>query len=127
MLKFLDCIELLRLALSLLRRGQRDQVPMTRMQEVVTLVTQSLSKTENDTAKTYLLDVLNGISVAQQNASIRYLPASMKNILVEGLDNALSVIADDAWNYYSENDVPMEHKDILRTIVEYHLFKGSVT
>lgn len=100
---------------------------MSRMQEVSTLVTQSLNRTDSDTAKTYLLDVLNGIGVARQNAAIHYLPATMKDLLVDGIDNALTCVADAAWDYYSENDVPLEHRDILTTIVEYHLFKGSVT
>ncbi len=90
-------------------------------------MTQSLSRMENDTAKAYLLDVLNGAAVAKQNAAVHFLPATIKSLLVEGIDNALTCVADDAWDYYSEHDVPLEHKDLLRTIVEYHLFKGSVT
>lgn len=42
------------------------------------LVTQSLNRTDDGTVKTYLLDVVNGINVAQQNTAIQFLPASMK-------------------------------------------------
>lgn len=127
MLKYLDCIELLRLALQTLRKGQRDQVPMSRMPEVSMLVTQSLNRTDDGTAKTYLLDVVNGINVAQQNTAIQFLPASMKEVLVQGIENALVTLCDSAYAYYEEHDVPLEHKELLRTVVEYHLFKGSVT
>lgn len=127
MLKYLDCIELLRLALQTLRKGQRDQVPMSRMPEVSMLVTQSLNRTDDGTVKTYLLDVVNGINVAQQNTAIQFLPASMKEVLVQGIENVLVTLCDNAYTYYEEHDVPLEHKELLRTVVEYHLFKGSVT
>ena len=89
------------------------------------LVTQSLNRVDDDTAKTYLMDVLNGVVVAQQNAAVQYLPASMKDVLVEGIDKALAVIADLAWDHYLMNDVPEGNDEVLRTVVEYHLFKGS--
>lgn len=100
---------------------------MSKMQEVATLVTQSLNRVDDDNAKTYLMDVLNGVNVAQQNAAIKFLPASMKEVLVEGIENALTRVSDVAWDYYSEHDVPLEQEKLLRTLVEYHLFKGSVT
>lgn len=126
-MKYLDCIELLSLALKTLRKGQRDQVPMSKMLEVSTLVTQSLNRVDDANAQTMLIDVLNGVNVAQQNAAIKFLPATMKEVLVEGLEGALTRIADVAWDYYSEHDVPENQHNVLRTLVEYHLFKGSVT
>lgn len=100
---------------------------MPKMLEVSTLVTQSLNRVDDANAQTMLIDVLNGVNVAQQNAAIKFLPATMKEVLVEGLEGALTRIADVAWDYYSEHDVPENQHDVLRTLVEYHLFKGSVT
>lgn len=90
------------------------------------LVSQCINRVDDDTSKTFLVDVLSGCAVAQQNSAVQYLSASMKDVLVEGIDKALATIADLAWDYYLEHDVPEGHDSVLRTIVEYHLFKGSV-
>lgn len=126
-MKYLDCIELLNLALQQLRKGQRDQVPLSKLPEVLTLVTQSYRRTDNDEVKTFLTDVINGLNIAQQNTAVKFLPVSMKETLVEGIERALASICDLAWDYYTEHDVPEDHPNLLRTIVEYHYFKGSVS
>lgn len=62
----------------------------------------------------------------QANTAIQYLPAAMKDALVDGISRALTSVADAAWNYYSENECPTGVDHLLRTVVEYHLLKGDV-
>ena len=125
-MKYLDCIELLNLALQQLRKGQRDQVPLTKLQEVLILVTQSYRRTDNTEAQTALGDVINGLNVAQQNTAVKFLPITMKEVLVQGIDKALIIFCDLAWDYYMDHDVPEDQFELLRLIVEYHYLKGSV-
>lgn len=74
-------------------------------------------------ASTRCEDVLGGISIAQSNKAINYLPQSMRDTLVEGLQACLALICEAAWDYYRFEDVPINDQTIplLRTIVSYHL------
>lgn len=125
-MKYLDCIELLKLALQLLKSGQRDQVPLSKLPEVQTLVMRCLKRSENlPMVQAKCNDLLMGISVAQANQSVVYLPQSMRDVLVQGIQSCLSDICDAAWAYYSVRDVEVTDQTIplLRTVVYYHFNK----
>lgn len=124
-MKYLDCIELLSLALAQLKKGQRDQVPLSKLREVQTLVTRTIQRLEEPEPKTWLMDVINALSVAMQNTAVQYLPNTMKETLVEGITNCLAEVCDLAWDYYTTHDVPENQDTLLRTIVEYHYCKGA--
>ena len=66
-----------------------------------------------------------GISVAQANQSVVYLPQSMRDVLVQGIQSCLSDIFDAAWAYYSVRDVEVTDQTmpLLRTVVYYHFNK----
>lgn len=70
-------------------------------------------------------DILMGISVAQANKAVRYLPQSMRDVLLQGTQACLSDICDVAWEYYSYTDVPVSQETIplLRTLVATHFNK----
>lgn len=126
-MKYLDCIELLELALKLLHKGQRDQVPMSKLQDLQTLVTRTMSRLKDETPKARLTDVVAGIMAAQTNTAVANLPAAMRDTLVAGIDEALSLICDLAWDYYTDNDVPEDEDSVplLRTVVQYHYERGA--
>lgn len=127
-MKYLGCIELLNLALQLLKSGQRDQVPLSKLVEVQTLVMRcSKRATDLPLATARCNDVLMGISVAQANQAVMYLPQSMRDVLVQGIQACLSDVCAAAWEYYSQNDVPIsdETMPLLRTVVAYHFAKGE--
>ena len=125
-MKYLDCIELLKLALQLLKSGQRDQVPLSKLPEVQTLVMRCLKRSENlPMVQAKCTDLRMGISVAQANQSVVYLPQSMRDVLVQGIQSCLSDICDAAWAYYSVRDVEVTDQTmpLLRTVVYYHFNK----
>ena len=70
-------------------------------------------------------DLLMGISVAQGNQAVLYLPQSMLDVLVQGVQNCLADVCDAAWDYYSNRDVPITDQTVplLRIVVGYHFDK----
>lgn len=127
-MKYLDCIELLNLALQILKSGQRSQVPLAKLTEVQTLVTRCSKKVrELPLVTARCEDILIGIGVAQANQAIQYLPQSMRDVLIQGIQSCLSAICDVAWDYYSTCDVPISEETIplLRTLVANHFEKGE--
>ena len=66
-----------------------------------------------------------GISVAQGNQAVLYLSQSMRDVLVQGVQNCLSDICEAAWDYYSVRDIPMTDQTmpLLRIVVSYHFDK----
>lgn len=124
-MKYLDCIELLKLALELLHKEQRAQIPVSKLQEVTTLVTACQRRTTQGEVKTVLSDVVGGVTMIQANTAIQFLPVAMRDALVDGISRALTSVADAAWDYYSENECPEGADELLRTVVEYHLLKGD--
>lgn len=124
-MKYLDCIELLSLALSQLRQGQRDQVPVSKLTELTLLVNQAYRRTDSQQLRTMLSDINNAISLAQQNAAIQYLPAAMKEAFVQGLQKCMAHVCTQAWDYYTDHDVPEDQDALLRIIVEHHYLQGD--
>lgn len=125
-MKYLDCIELLNLALQLLKNGQRDQIPLSKLTEVQILVTRCAKRAPDlpfVTAK--CSDLLMGISVARTNQAVRYLPQQMRDILTQGIQACMAEICDAAWEYYSTREVPISDETIplLRVLVSYHFNK----
>lgn len=75
-----------------------------------------------------LEDTVSAIYMVQANTALQYIPNNMKEAIIGGLDDALGAICNEAWDYYSQNDVPevtSETEPLLRTIVEYHYEKGA--
>ena len=74
-------------------------------------------------------DLLMGISVAQGNQAVLYLPQSMRDVLVQDRgylwQNCLADVCDAAWDYYSNRDVPITDQTVplLRIVVGYHFDK----
>jgi len=128
-MKYLDCIELLNLALQTLKSGQRDQVPLTKLSEVQTLVLRCKVRAEGvPMVQPICDDLLLAVNIAQQNKAVRYLSHDMRDSLVKGLHKCLGYVCEAAWEYYSDHDVPLadETFPLLRTVVEYHfLGKGA--
>lgn len=88
-------------------------------------MTQTMMRIEEPEIKLSLRDTLNGIGVAQENAAVKFLPASMKDLLVKSVNQILYDVCEKAWSYYTDHDVPLEHESLLRVIVEYHYCKGA--
>lgn len=127
-MKYLGCIELLNLALQLLKSGQRDQVPLSKLTEVQTLVMRCVKRSEDLPFVTARCnDILMGISVAQANQAVKHLPQSMRDVLVQGIQACLSDICEVVWEYYSTHDVIISDETIplLRTVVSNHFNKGE--
>lgn len=129
-MKYLDSIELLNLALRLLKSGQRDQVPVSKLAEVQLLVLRCRKRVADvPMAPTICDDVVMGISVVRNNQTIQFVPQDIRDTLIQGLQDCLAQVCAAAWSYYCDTDVPISDETIplLRTIVAYHFNKGALT
>lgn len=126
-MKYLACIELLTAMLRILRRGQRDQVPMARMPELMRLILSVIERIDNDNivAKVKLNDVYSALFLASQNKGVEYLPSAMKETITSGINDALCAVSDTAWDYYTTRDVPIDQDALLRIVVQYHYLRGE--
>lgn len=127
-MKYLDCVELLQLALQILKNGQQGQVPVSRLDEVLVLLKRCSDKLlDLPTAQAKCFDLLAGISVVQANKSVLYLPQAMRGTLLQGISSVLTEVCEAAWCHYSVHDAPVNDQTIplLRTIVEYHFSNGG--
>ena len=72
-------------------------------------------------------DVLMACATCKSNEAIQYLTQEMREVLIRGIKDCLSIICADAWQYYMRNDVPVSNATIplLRTICEYHYLGGK--
>lgn len=70
-------------------------------------------------------DLLMGIGVIQDNRAVTHLPQSMRDVLVQGIQNCLADVCDAAWDYYSTEEIPITDQTfpLLRKVVSYHLNK----
>ena len=124
-MKYLDCIEMLNYALNVLKVDSRVQVPVSKMQEVLMILTRLSKRMENDASMqfaTLLNDSINAIGVVQSMSSIKYLSDTMKQTLAEGLYSIKFEVATVAFNYYSTNDfeptdtvIPLM-RDVVKTV-----------
>ena len=126
-MRYLECIELLNLALQLLRDGQREQVPLSRLAEVQILVMRLRTRlTDIPIAASLCDDITGAITIAQSNKSVMNLSQRMRDILVTGLHDCLSAVCEAGWEYYSNHDVPISETTIplLTILVSNHFNRG---
>ena len=71
-------------------------------------------------AKCY--DVLLALNIAQSNQAVKYIPQTMRDVLIRGLEDCMNLVCEAAWVYYSNEDVPIspQTEPLLRLIVQHH-------
>lgn len=72
-------------------------------------------------------DILMACAACKANEAIKYLTQDMRDAIIQGLKDCLSIICQGAWAYYMENAVPISDSTIplLRTVCEYHYLGGT--
>lgn len=67
-------------------------------------------------------DVITACILCMENRAVKHLTQQMRESLINGIQDCLYHVSQDAWHYYSSHDVPLSEKNIplLRTICEYH-------
>lgn len=126
---YLKCIEMLRYALSMLKAGQRMQVPVKSCDDVQTVIIQVQKQTAKElepVAQSTLNDVLQAIQLAKETPGLLNLTEEMKDAIVEGVTELKSYIAIKAFNYFVTHE--FEPTDtvipIMRDVVQCALDKG---
>ena len=123
-MKYLDCIELLNLALKLLKSGERVQVPVSKLTEIQLIVVRVNSRLETypnmEIARSMMHDLMLSIGVAQENKAVKFLNDQMKQALVEGIRATKKHIASEAYQYYSNTDFEPTPQNIplMREVVQ---------
>lgn len=132
-MNYLECISLLNYLLKRLHAGQRQQVPVTVVTEVMTVllsVNKKLSSMDlNDPMlPTRINDILGSINLIKSTAGLTHLSEVMKNSLVSGITELRDGICIEAYTYYQINEFdPTEQiVPIMRTVVEVALAKGVI-
>lgn len=126
---YLNSIELLNLALELLKSERRDQVLVGKIADIKALMVKAKKYLNKDSDQPNAIfeakcaDVLQACFLVEKSVKEGAIPMAMRDALVKGVEEALKAVCDEAWDYYSVHDVndtnPV-YRTLYRTIVEYH-------
>lgn len=126
-MNYLNCIELLNLALQQLKSGQRAQVPVSKLPAIQKLMAVCKDAAADDPFVVRKCeDVIVACSICLEDKTVAHLTQVVRDSLINGIQECVASIAKEAWNYYSIVDVPLSDKNIplLRIICEYHYLGG---
>lgn len=129
-MKYLDCMEMLNYGLQILKENQRVQVPVSKLNEllmVVTRTTERLKDEQTPAFRTTRDDIIQAISVIQDMKSVKYMSDNMKNNLVDGVETLKLEVAKLAYEYYSMCDFEptKEIIPIMRDVVRTYSLGGG--
>lgn len=126
-MKYLDCIEILNYALDILKSGQRNQIAVSKLSELVMVLVSANRKMEQESEilfKSTFNDLIQAIAVVQDMRDVKFLNDNMKQTLVDGVLTLKGVVAQKAYEYYSVHDFePTEEiiprmRDVVTTYIE---------
>ena len=124
-MKYLDCIELLNLASTILHATDRVQVSVKKMLEFQMVLVRIQTKLGDDLNNVVigptLTDLFMSVQEIEKSKGIEYLSAAMKATLVAGILSIKYEVCKLAYNYYSYTDFKPDATTIplMREVVEY--------
>ena len=128
---YLECLSLLNYLLDKLHAGQRQQVAVGTLTEVMTAllsVNKKLSKAFEDDPmlENQIQDIMGSLNTIKSTQGLVFLTDNMKEILVDGINDLKGSICLDAYHYFQIHDFePTEQViPLMRTVVEVALEKG---
>ena len=129
MMHYLECIALLEFLQKKLCNGQRQQVPVSVVDEVqqsVVALQNRLSNERSSELTASFRDVMEAISVVKSTQGIIYLPDAMKTALNDGIDSLLHRLCLLAYDHFKYNEFePTEQIiPIMRRVVKSALVEG---
>ena len=128
---YLECIALLRYLLQRLCEGQRVQVPVTVVEEVISNllnVKTLLGEEVSPKVQMLLNDNMVAASQIRDMQGMESLTGSMKDILVDGVNSIKSSIELEAFEYYKTHDFDDTEEviPIMRSVVTTALAEGVI-
>lgn len=130
---YLKCIALLNYLLRRLHAGQRDQVPVSVVQEVTTTLLGVNKQLADDITSEPMLgvqleDLLASLGEIRNQTGLSCLTETMKLALVDGITTLQGDICMRAYNYFIINDFePTEQTiPVMRIVVKTALERGAI-
>lgn len=124
-MKYVDCIEMLNYALTVLKVDSREQVPVGKMSELLMVLTRLGKRMEDEESVKYttmMNDLIQAIGVVQMMTSVKYINDNMKRTLADGFQGLKLEVAKAAYDYYLVHDfepteavIPLM-RDIVKTV-----------
>lgn len=131
MMHYLECIVLLQYLLKKLHAGQRQQVPATITEEVLTniiAVNKRLEKENLPDITMRIRDVMSSTNVIRETQGITHLTDTMRNSLTSGITELQDAICLLAFEYFKTNDFEPTEQIIptMCRVVQAALAKGVI-
>ena len=131
MMHYLKCIALLNFLLKKLCEGQRQQVPVSTVNEaqrIMVSLKSLLEESESVEIAVRLDDIMSAIISIKSTEGLTFLTEAMKESLVVGIREMSDMIAIEAFMYFRLHDFELteEIKPVLRSVVEVALEKGVI-
>lgn len=129
MMHYLECIALLEFLQKKLCNGQRQQVPVSVVEEVqqsVVALQKRLANERSSELTSSFRDVMEAICVVKNTEGILFLPDAMKTALNDGMDSLIHHICLLAYVYFKTHEFePTEQViPIMRRVVKSALMEG---
>lgn len=131
MMHYLECIALLQYLLKKLHAGQRQQVPATITEDVLTNIIAINKKLEKESLPDITMrirDVMASTNEIRETQGIMNLTDAMRNSLTSGITELQDAICLLAFEYYKVNDFEPTPQviPVMRKVVQAALAKGVI-
>ena len=128
---YLECIAMLEYLHKKLHSTQRQQVPISTLDDVQQVLVQVQRKLQNNSTPEIdirIRDAMEAVEEIRSVQGIMFLTQSMKEALVSGVSELLSTLRLKVFDYYKYNDFePTEELiPIMRAVVTEALRKGVI-
>lgn len=128
---YLECIEMLEYLLKKMCNGQRTQVPVSAVDEVQTVIialNKKLVNEDNTLLTVRMRDILEAVQVVKSTQGIMFLTEAMKDSINSGIEELLSCLRLQAFEYFKVNDFEPTPQiiPVMRSVVKEALAKGVI-
>ena len=126
---YLECIQMLDYLLGKLHAKERVQVPISVLEDLITVISAVKEKLENETnpmLKARMDDILSCYTIAKEKPNLTNLTEDMKLAIVSGLLELRSETCILAYSYFQVNDFEPTPQiiTIMRSVVECAIERG---
>lgn len=131
MMHYLECIAMLEYLHKKLHSTQRQQVPISTIddvQQVLVQIKRKMQNEKNTEVQVRIRDAMEALEEVRSVQGLMFLTQQMKNAIVSCLDDLLSVFRLKVFEYYkyTEFEVTDEIIPIMRSVVSEALKKGVI-
>ena len=132
-MRYLKCIAMLNYALRVLKADTRQSVPVSKMSELLTLLTSlramlNADQVQDTMVQVKMMDLLSSVVQIQKSAQgIMTLTDNMKQGLIDGVNSVKDSVCVEAFKFYRTNDFEPtpEVIPVMREVVERYAQCGG--